>query len=154
MYDLVYLCYEFGVTVTSVPFFWTAILCDIVNAIKQKHRYIYYTVYSFLTIYSLFWSNRFTISYLLIFVFLFLYFINGFEDGWKKWIHAKRTRKGFISADSLSFSCATQISIDVCIPYLYELEGGEHRPREIPLRFKFVPSKFRREIGRGVSFLR
>lgn len=131
--------------------------CSMRHSERNKTKtstHLCYTVYSFLTIYSLFWSNRFTIPYLLIFVFLFLYVINGFEDGWKKWIHAKRTRKGFISADSLSFSCATQISIDVCIPYLYELEGGEHRPREIPLRFKFVPSKFRREIGRGVSFLR
>lgn len=51
--------------------------------------------------------------------------------------------------------CLPRGNIDQYRPsHLYELECSEHRAAAIPLRFKFVPLEFRREIRRRVSFLR
>ena len=70
----------------------------------------------------------------------------------EKFISAKAAK--FLSL-SLFLSLSHESNIDqYCLSYLYELESSEHWAAEIPLRFKFVPLEFRREIRRRVSFLR
>lgn len=92
MYDLVHLCYELGVTGSLLLFSFFELRYDTVNAVKQKHRYITYSIPFSLYIFFISIKSFHNIPQHLYF-YRKRYVVNG---GWKKIIHAKRMTRGLI----------------------------------------------------------